>query len=419
MRGKFSYLPTKALKKGRFLLPNLRGLCFISSGILQLDRTMSYTARTQKKQVINLRFSLAVLEWVKQLNWIPDIIHANDWHTALSIYAAKNEKRTGKSFLNSHFLITLHNLPFMGAGTERALRKYRIPPSSDPLLPDWAKVLPLPMGLSVAEKIVAVSPNYARELFTREYGCSLQGYLSSKKENIIGILNGLDTTLWDPTGDKLIKKRFSSDEIQNKFDNKAFLLKKLKLKIDPNIPLLIMISRMDQQKGVDLVIDCIRMLGGISWQAILLGTGDPILEEKARLLEMDFPYSVRSLLRFDNQLSHQMYAAGDILLMPSRYEPCGLSQLIALKYGCIPVVRSTGGLKDTVKSHTVKSIGNGFTFKDANVDALKSTLIKAIDTYHRPEEWKRIVENGMKLDFSWSVSARKYFSLYEKMLENA
>ncbi len=307
----------------------------------------------------------------------------------------------------------------MGAGTERALRKYRIPPSSDPLLPDWAKVLPLPMGLSVAEKIVAVSPNYARELFTREYGCSLQGYLSSKKENIIGILNGLDTTLWDPTGDKLIKKRFSSDEIQNKFDNKAFLLKKLKLKIDPNIPLLIMISRMDQQKGVDLVIDCIRMLGGISWQAILLGTGDPILEEKARLLEMDFPYSVRSLLRFDNQLSHQMYAAGDILLMPSRYEPCGLSQLIALKYGCIPVVRSTGGLKDTVKSHTVKSIGNGFTFKDANVDALKSTLIKAIDTYHRPEEWKRIVENGMKLDFSWSVSARKYFSLYEKMLENA
>ncbi len=418
--GKIQLPTSTGFEKGEVFVTRHKGIVFyfIRNSTIGSDDVV-YSEDTEKAGNKFTFFSLAVLEWVKQLNWIPDIIHANDWHTALSIYAAKIEKRSRKSFSNTHFLITLHNLPFMGAGSERALRKYHIPPSNDPLLPDWAKVLPLPMGLSAAEKIVAVSPNYAQELLTREYGCSLQGFLSSKKSNLIGILNGLDTTLWDPSGDKLIKKRFSIDGVQHKSDNKVFLLKKLELDINPNIPLIIMVSRMDQQKGVDLAIDCIRMLNGISLQVILLGTGDPILEEKARLLEMDFPYSVRSLLRFDNQISHQMYAAGDILLMPSRYEPCGLSQLIALKYGCIPVVRSTGGLKDTVKNHTVKSIGNGFTFKNVNVDALKSTLIKAIDTYHRPEEWKRIVENGMKLDFSWSVSAKKYFSLYEELLENA
>jgi starch synthase len=194
-------------------------------------------------------------------------------------------------------------------------------------------------------------------------------------------------------------------------------MKKLKLKVDLEIPLLIMISRMDHQKGVDLAVDCLGMLGGVPWQAVLLGTGDPMLEEKARLLGAGSPGNVRSLIRFDTQLSHQLYAAGDILLMPSRYEPCGLSQLIALKYGCIPVVRSTGGLKDTVKNHTARSIGNGFTFKTATATALSSALLNAIKTFHKSNEWEKIIENGMKMDFSWSVSANKYYSLYKELLE--
>jgi starch synthase len=418
--GKIQLPTSNGVEEGEVYTTRYKGIVvyFIRNAAIESDDVV-YNKDTEKAGDKFIFFSLASLEWMKLLNWIPDIIHANDWHTALALYAANGEKQSGKSFVNSHFLITLHNLPFMGAGTESALRKYLIPPSKDPLLPEWAKILPLAMGLSAAEKIVAVSPNYARELLTQEFGCSLQNYMSSKKSKIIGILNGLDISIWDPSRDKLIKMPFSLTDIQNKSVNKIFLLKKLGLNPDPGIPLLIMVSRLDQQKGVDLAVDCLRMLGGIPWQAILLGTGDSVLEEQVRHLEMDYPNSVRSLIRFDSQLSHQLYAAGDILLMPSRYEPCGLSQLIALKYGCIPVVRSTGGLKDTVINHTAQSIGNGFTFNVASADALKNALIKAIDSFHKSNEWKKIIENGMKKDFSWGVSAKKYFSLYKELLEKA
>ena len=365
-----------------------------------------------------LFFSLAALELAKKLDWQPDILHANDWHTAMAVYAMNFQKKSAAFFQNTHSVLTVHNLPFMGNGTEAAFDEFELPASLYPRLPWWARKIPLPLGLQTADRIVAVSPTYANEILTAEYGCGLETFLKARRKAISGIVNGLDQERWNPATDKTIAVNFSANTLKKRSENKNALTAEFSLDKDPSIPLLILISRMDPQKGVDLAIDGLRKAVDLQWQAILLGTGDPKLENACLSLEKDFPHRVRAAIRFDDSLSRRMYAGADILLMPSRYEPCGLAQMMAMRYGCVPLARATGGLQDTITdAENPDKNGTGFLFKPATSLAFVDTLQKALKVFPNQVRWSAIQKRGMAQDFSWQKSAIDYANLYQNLEE--
>jgi starch synthase len=362
-------------------------------------------------------FSLATLELARKLDWRPDILHANDWHTALAVYALKTTYAAEAFFKDVRSVLSVHNLPFMGAGGEAAFDRYGLPPSRYPLMPWWGKKVPLPLGLQTANRIVAVSRTYAQEIMTPEYGCGLEVMLQARRKSVTGIVNGLDMDAWNPATDANLPVNFSVDTLAKRQENKLALLKEFSLHPDPAIPLLILISRMDQQKGVDLAVEGLERAILSDWQAILLGTGNPDLEEACRKLEREYPDRIRAAIRFDTNLSRRMYAGGDILLMPSRYEPCGLAQMMAMRYGCAPLARATGGLQDTIVDATNDPAnGTGFLFKPATGAALAGALERALEAYADKRRWKAIQERGMREDFSWEKSALEYVRLYRELV---
>jgi starch synthase len=374
-----------------------------------------YTTDSYRDGIKYTLFSIAALEMTRHINWIPDVIHANDWHTAVIPYIARNDDNFEE--LNTiPTVLSVHNLPYLGAGAENALTEFGIPPSDDPRLPEWSRHMPLPLGLVSADRIIAVSASYAEEILTPEFGCGLDDFLQTRKENVMGILNGLDQANWDPSTDNGIPAKFSYLTLSEREKNRKKLIDEVGLNPDPAIPLIIVISRMDHQKGIDLVIETLYQVSKSPWQAIILGTGTPIIEASCQHLMEDFPDRVRSILRFDGQLARRMYAGGDMILMPSRYEPCGLAQMIAMRYGCIPVARATGGLRDTVQN--VSSPGaTGFLFKDATSTALSEALNLALQVYSNQAEWKMLQVRGMQMDFSWQRSAYAYAQVYKTLKE--
>ena len=350
------------------------------------------------------------------LDWRIDILHANDWHTAIAIYALRTQPMVSKHLSKTKTLHTLHNLPFMGNGVQQALTDYGLPPTKSTLLPNWARHTPLPLGLLHAEKIVAVSPHYAEEILTPEFGCGLDGFFKKRKSVLTGIINGLDTIAWDPQNDPHITRNFSADTLNLRANNKHHLQKQYQLEARQDIPLLTLVSRMDPQKGIDIALRGLSYCADLPWQAIILGTGTPSVEKMACKLEAQFPDRVRSIIGFDNQLAHQLYAGADMFLMPSRYEPCGLSQLISMRYGCVPIARATGGLVNTIQ-HVGYSVdgGTGFLFKRPYPSVFTETLKRAIRFFHRPDLWRQIQRNGMKSDFSWENSAQMYIDIYQDL----
>lgn len=364
-------------------------------------------------------FSLASLGLVDFLDWRIDVLHANDWHTATAIYALNARVMTPLNLAGTKTLYTLHNLPFMGYGAQQALTDFGLPPTTNPALPEWARHTPLPLGLLYADKIVAVSPHYAEEILTQEFGCGLDDFLKTRKSVITGILNGLDTDRWDPNNDPDIVKNFNSESLATRIENKQHLQKEFNLKKNDDTPLLTLVSRMDPQKGIDIALRGLAQCGDMDWQAIILGTGIPSVEKMALDLAERYPERVRSVIDFDNKLAHQLYAGADIFLMPSRYEPCGLSQMIAMRYGCVPIARATGGLANTIK-HVSKHVdgGTGFLFTDPYPSVFAYTLKRAINLYRQPKIWNQIQLNGMKVDFSWEKSAQKYIDLYKNLINH-
>jgi starch synthase len=360
-------------------------------------------------------FSLAAIHLPEFLNWPINILHANDWHTALSVYALKKIKGYTKPEIKT--ILSVHNLPFMGNGMEETEKEYGIPEYLHPHLPGWARLLPLPMGLASADLIIPVSPGYANEIQTAEYGCGLEILLDYRKKHIVGILNGIDTSTWDPASDSFILTNFDSSSIHLKEKNKVTLQRQLSLQIDPKIPLLAIISRLDYQKGIDLLVDGLYKLAKeIKWQCIFLGSGDPYLEMRIRNLQNDKPEQVRCTFGYDNTLAHQIYAGVDIFLMPSRYEPCGISQMISQRYGTIPIARATGGLLDTIINTTERNPGSGYLFEDLNATIFASKLTRAISDYHNKSLWTSMMQIAMKMDFSWDMSAKKYIDEYQYLL---
>lgn len=362
-------------------------------------------------------FSLAALGLADFLDWRVDILQANDWHTATAIYALKKLNLNSPNLKNTRTLHTLHNLPYMGFGVQQALLEYNLPPVENSDLPEWARHTPLPLGLLHADRIVAVSPHYAKEILTPEFGCGLENFLKTRKQKILGILNGLDTDHWNPKTDPKIEQKFSTESLALRSINKLTLQDHFNLIQDRSIPLLTLISRMDPQKGIDIVLKGLGYCEKLPWQAIILGTGDPIVEEMAQSLQARYPERVRSVIAFDGDLAHQLYAGADIFLMPSRYEPCGLSQMIAMRYGCVPIARATGGLVDTIQhvSHTVNH-GTGFLFDRPYPSIFAKTLQRALRFHADSPTWRKIQLNGMTTDFSWEKSARKYIHVYSDLL---
>jgi starch synthase len=363
-------------------------------------------------------FSLAALELARKLNWRPDILHAQDWHTSPAIYALNFLRPNDGFFQDTASLLTVHNLPYLGIGTSQALTDFDLPPAHGSQLPYWAQQLPLPLGLLTADHINTVSPGYAGEILTPEFGSGLEGFLKTRSNTISGILNGIDLDQWNPAIDPHLETNFQLKNLPQRYANKKALLEEINLKPDPrgDVPLLAMINRMDYQKGVDLVPDALREIAGQPWQAIILGTGDTEIESAAQLLEQDFPDRIRVAIRFDGGLARRIYAGSDALLIPSRYEPCGLTQMIAMRYGCVPIARSTGGLKDTIRDYHQKKNSTGFLFQEATSSALSGAIRRGLETYADKRRWRGLQIRGMKSDFSWQGSAKQYLALYNYMV---
>jgi starch synthase len=368
-------------------------------------------------------FSLAALELTRKLGWKFNILHANDWHTAAAVYALALNRSTDPFFYQTTSVLTVHNLPYLGSMTSSALKTFGLPPANHSVLPVWAQHMALPLGLLTADSIVAVSPEYAKEILSEEFGSGLDSFLKTRSEVISGILNGLDIDKWNPGIDAGLAANFSPSNLASRIINKTFLQKQLVLEINPRIPMIAMVTRMDPQKGVDLAVDALRALLQASpdqvplFQVIFLGTGNTALEDEVRLLEQDYPQQVRARIMFDEQFSHQIYAGSDLLLMPSRYEPCGLSQMIAMHYGCVPLAHATGGLSDTIQDSAETDTSTGFLFKQADPDALANAIQRALHVYlEDPVEWQAIQIRGMQQDFSWDRSAREYLKKYQLLL---
>ena len=363
-------------------------------------------------------FSLAAMQLVKILNWKPDILHAHDWHTAPAVYKLRLIRESDNFFQNTKSLLTVHNLPYLGYDTELSLQGFGLPRAHMSPLPEWAEHLPLPLGLLTADKINTVSRGYAKEILTPEFGANLDGFLRTRQDDISGILNGLDTKVWNPKTDFHLPTNFGVETLKNRKENKKKLLIELNLDPDPGKPLLVMINRLDYQKGIDLVPDALRRIQDLDWQAVILGTGDPQLEESAAQLDRDL-VQVRTVLRYDDELARRIYSGSDLILIPSRYEPCGLTQMIGMRYGCVPLARATGGLKDTIIDYQRGKAGEstGFLFEESTSQALANTIRRALVIYQDQRRWQGLQRRGMRKDFSWEHSAKKYMELYQELVE--
>jgi starch synthase len=357
-------------------------------------------------------FSLAALELPTHLHWQPNLIHANDWHTALAVYGNLVKRWEDKANRIAS-LITIHNLPFLGPEIKDLLESYDLPLANTDL-PEWARVLPMPLGLWASDAIVAVSPTYAEEILHEEFGCGLQDFFRTRANSLYGILNGIDTASFDPQTDTVLASRFHADDLSARQPNKTALQEKLGLPVLPHVPLLGIVSRMDEAKGIDIAIKGLKMLAKREWQLVILGAGNPKLEEQAKKLQEALPERVRVETRYDARLARQIYAGADLFLMPSRYEPCGISQMIAMRYGCLPLVRAVGGLHDTVTDSET-----GFVFVDKKVKSFNDALKRALQTYPDRARWESMQKAGMQQDFSWNRSAHKYLELYKRLVESA
>jgi len=353
------------------------------------------------------------LEVLKKLDFSPDIMHANDWQASLINIYLKIIYKNDKFYKRAKTVLTIHNLAYQGLFEKE---KYPITGidskyfSSD-FLEFFGKINLLKGGIIFSDMVNTVSPTYAKQIQTPDYGCGLDGVLREKREYLCGILNAIDYNVWSPAKDKYIYKTYTSSSLDDKYVNKAKLQKEMGLKVSKKKFLLGMVTRLAEQKGVDILSKAMNSILE-KFQVVILGTGDEryhrILKQKAAKHKDSFSLN----LKFDEVLAHKIYASSDAFLMPSRFEPCGLSQLISYKYGTVPVVQHTGGLVDTVTDYEEK--GGGFVFKEYSSKALAGTIDRAGALYGCSQEWTDLMKKGMRYSFSWTKTAKEYIRMYDK-----
>jgi starch synthase len=355
----------------------------------------------------------------KRLGWFPDTLHVNDWHTGLIPFLLA-EKRHDPRWAETGSLISIHNIAYQGGAVGGWLWELGIPGRHHPDLvyQDLTDNL-LAIGIAYADIVTTVSSRYAIEIQYPYAGFGLDGLIRARQPDVYGVLNGLDTARWNPATDPTLTSNFdASNFITHRPPNKRHLQSFAGLEIRDTVPVIGMVTRLAWQKGLDLALPALRrLLLHTDVQLIMLGAGDPAIAEAVGQLARDFGWRASAFLAYDGALAQHIYAGCDIFLMPSHFEPCGIGQMIAMRYGALPLVRETGGLADTVTTYDngPADQGTGFVFSWEEVDAVLGTIRWALDTYHTQQlAWQRMQRRAMQTDFSWENSARQYANLYQK-----
>ena len=363
-------------------------------------------------------FSRAVIEVLKTLDWKPDVIHAHDWHTAPVVAWLNFYGRHDPFYRDIATLYTIHNLAYQGLAGRLLLPFARMKELPHLPVEPPGKVSWMAQGIAHADLVNTVSPTYAREILAPEAGMGLEQLLVERAERLSGVLNGIDTELWNPDTDAALPQPFNAETLSMRSVNKAALQRESGLQARKNVPLLGVVSRLDRFKGLDILFPALRqLLDGKELQVVILGTGESEYETRLRDLQEQFPAQVRVFIKFDERLARRMYGGIDLFLMPSLFEACGLSQMIAMRYGAVPVVRATGGLVDTVLDLDAQpQHGTGFTFASFEAAALEKAITRALALYSQPQRWVALQQRGMKMNFSWESSARTYVDLYRRAL---
>jgi starch synthase len=362
------------------------------------------------------------------LKWKVDIAHCNDWQTGLipiylDIYF---DKKIANLHKKPKTIFTIHNLAYQGLHTYNSFEQLDLPNHlwSYKKLEYYGKLSFIKGGLVFADKITTVSPTYAEEVLTPEFGCGLDGLLIERQKDLIGIINGIDDSEWNPATDTNLSKTYSVKTLSEKSKNKVTLQKECQfpLLVEKKIKPLVLgiVSRLSEQKGLDLLIESITELIKLPIQLVILGSGESSYESTLTHLAKNYPDKIHVTLGYNEALAHRIIAGADVFLMPSQYEPCGLTQLYSLRYGTLPLVRAVGGLADTVTNITGQTIAdktaNGFSFNESTAIEFRNTIERALLIFNNKTLWKDLQYNGMKQDFSWKISAKQYLKLYKDLL---
>jgi len=363
-------------------------------------------------------YQRAILAMLPALNWQPEVIHCNDWQSGLiPLYVHMARDKSGP-LGKTATVYTVHNLGYQGNFPKEDLKLAGLPDSyfTPEKLEFYGNVNLMKSGLLYADIITTVSPTYAKEIQSAEYGYRLEGVIAMRSKRLRGILNGIDYDVWNPAADRHIAKSYSATSPSGKAACKKALQARLKL-AQGKMPIIALVSRLAAQKGFDLLEQLLPYLLKMNVQLVVLGLGEKPYEDLFKKAAKDYPDRVSISLEFNEELAHQIYAGADMFLMPSRYEPCGLGQLISLRYGTVPIVRATGGLADTVEDfNSIKGKGNGFSFAEYSSVALMGTLARALLTYEDRAAWKQLMEKGLKEDHSWQSSAKEYVKAYKEAI---
>ncbi|MGH7979581.1 MAG: glycogen synthase, partial [Limisphaerales bacterium] len=360
-------------------------------------------------------FSKCVTHLARYLSWRPDIIHINDWQTGLVPALVRNQQKYEGWGNAPPTCLTIHNLAYQGIFPAAAFGLANLPPEFFTMdsAEYFGRINCLKAGIALADVITTVSPRYAREILTEEYGCALDGLLRKRQARLTGILNGVDYDDWNAATDRYLPAPYSAARLDGKKINKAELQKEMGLSVVP-APLFGTITRLAEQKGIDIQLAALEEMLSADMQFVLLGSGSPAYEHGYHELARRFPNKVVARFGFHEDLSHRIEAGCDFYLMPSRYEPSGLNQMYSLRYGTIPIVRATGGLDDSVVDFTEnKTHANGIKFSEYSPRALSRAIRKALALYEQPALLNRYRKNGMKCNFSWERTLGEYLKVYE------
>ena len=351
------------------------------------------------------------------LLWRPDIFHGHDWQVAL---APAWQRLTQAAPVPS--IMTVHNLAFQGLFPRECVAAIHLPPEAYAVqgVEFYGQLSFLKGGLHYADALTTVSPTYAREIQEEEYGCGLQGLLAWRQRDLTGIVNGIDDVVWNPETDLLIAAPYNAEDLSGKRHNKEALQRRFGLPTKADVPVFGVVSRLAQQKGVDLIVEIAQRLVASPAQLIILGCGDHALEAAVRDLVQKHPSAIAAYIGFDEKMAHEIEAGADCFLMPSRFEPCGLNQMYSQRYGTPPIARATGGLADTICDEGAASMETttGFLFQEPTAHGLWEATTRALAWYRKPDSWEKIIRNAMRQDFAWSQSAQRYRDLYRQLLRS-
>lgn len=396
---------------------NLRMFFIVSKDILGRDGMYGYGDDGYRFAF----FARATLEMAKALNFKPDVIHCHDWHTAMVPVYLKTIYHNDPFFKDTATIFTIHNLAYQGVFSKELLpfldidwKEFKVEK-----LEYWDNINFMKAGISYSDIVSTVSKQYSKEIQTPDYGETLDAMLRLRRNDLFGIVNGIDYDIWNPATDIALVCNYDETSIENKVKNKLALQNEMGLPEDPQKIVAGVVSRLSYQKGLDIIINSAHDMANLGIQLVVLGTGEEYYQNMFRRIAHELQNNVGISLEFNDSLARRIYAGSDIFLMPSRYEPCGLSQIIAMRYGTVPVVRRTGGLVDTIVDYYDQNSNSptGFCFDEASTFGMMSAIKNAVNVFSDKDKWRQLVINCMKTDFSWKHSAKEYLELYKRAIE--